>query len=336
MSSPPSGSGGGGGGGTSLVGGCGNGASLEGRRATSSREGSSSTLVGGGGAGLEGMRGLLCGLLFGLAAPLVGQPLDTIKTRMQADAAYARGGALATARGIVAREGLLALYRGLLPPLLGSTIFRSVQISVYAAAYAGAGGSAALCTPLPGSGGLQPRVLLAAAASSTARALIETPLELIKVRQQTGQRWLRADNAAAAARAPLRELRGLYSGFGVTWARTMGLMTTFFVLVDALERNAPQLVAVPVAGPFLKGGVCATMGWVVVWPFEVLKSQIQAKSPGVPDGAGALERARHVLATRGGVLGLYRGIGPGCLRSMLANGCSMVVFSACQAALRSS
>ena len=295
---------------------------------------SASSLVGSGGSTLEGGRGLFCGFLFGVASPLVGQPLDTLKTRMQASAAYARGSALATARLIIKREGFLSLYRGLVPPLVGSSIFRSVQLSAYAWAYAGAGSSAALRAPLPGTGGLQGRVLLAAAVASTARALIETPLELIKVRQQTGQRWLLAPGAAAAARAPLRELRALYAGFGVTWARTLGLMGTFFVLVDSLERHAPQLVAVPLLGPFVKGGVCATIGWLVVWPCEVLKTQLQARAPGVPEDAGALARARHVLAQRGGVLGLYRGIGPGLLRSLVANGTSMVVFQACQGALR--
>ena len=50
--------------------------------------------------------------------------------------------------------------------------------------------------------------------------------------------------------------------------------------------------------------------------------------------ASALERARYVLKHRGGVLGLYRGIGPGLARSLIANGCSMVIYSYCQDCLR--
>jgi len=288
-------------------------------------------LVGGGSGGTEGGRGLLCGILFGLTSPLVGHPLDSIKTRMQADAAYYKGSALRTLTGVARAEGFLALYRGLLPPLIGSTIFRSVQISVYAGVYAAAGDSPALRSELPGTAGLQARVLVAAVASSTARALIESPLELVKVRQQTGQRWLLAAGASPAA-----QLRGLYSGLGVTWARTVGLMGTFFVLVDSLERHAPDLVAVPLLGPFLKGGVCATLGWVVVWPMENLKTQLQARASGVPADASVFARARHVVAQRGGVLGLYRGIGPGLTRSLLANGMSMVVFDQCQKAFRAS
>ena len=154
-------------------------------------------------------------------------------------------------------------------------------------------------------------------------------MEFIKVRQQTGQPWLLGGGGGLAA-----ELRNLYTGFGATWLRTVGLMGTFFCLVDSLERHAPQTIAIPLFGPFLKGGVCATLGWIVVWPLENLRTQIQARAPGVPDGAGVLERARHVLRERGGVPGLFRGIGPGLTRSMLANGTSMLVFDQCQKAFR--
>ena len=65
-----------------------------------------------------------------------------------------------------------------------------------------------------------------------------------------------------------------------------------------------------------------------------LKNQVQASAAGVPANASALERARYVIKHRGGVLGLYRGIGPGLSRSLIANGSSMVVFNACQNAMR--
>jgi len=42
-----------------------------------------------------------------------------------------------------------------------------------------------------------------------------------------------------------------------------------------------------------------------------LKNQVQASTAGVRADAGWAERAKWVLANRGGVVGLYRGIGPG-------------------------
>jgi len=43
-------------------------------------------VVGSGGGLKEGLFGLGCGVLYGITSPLVGQPLDTIKTKMQAQA----------------------------------------------------------------------------------------------------------------------------------------------------------------------------------------------------------------------------------------------------------
>ena len=43
-----------------------------------------------------------------------------------------------------------------------------------------------------------------------------------------------------------------------------------------------------------------------------------------------LDRLRAVIRHRGGVLGLYRGIGPGTIRSFIANGTSMIVMQAAQ------
>ena len=47
-------------------------------------------------------------------------------------------------------------------------------------------------------------------------------------------------------------------GFGVTWARTMGLMTTYFILVDSGRRHFPEQFKRPLLGPFLASGIAAT------------------------------------------------------------------------------
>ena len=52
----------------------------------------------------------------------------------------------------------------------------------------------------------------------------------------------------------------MFTGFGVSFLRTWGLMGTFFVFVSHLERHHAELLAVPLVGPFIKGGVCAARG----------------------------------------------------------------------------
>ncbi len=43
-----------------------------------------------------------------------------------------------------------------------------------------------------------------------------------------------------------------------------------------------------------------------------------------------MQRIRFILRERGGVIGLYRGLGPGTCRSFLANGSAMVVMQYAQ------
>lgn len=62
---------------------------------------------------------LLSGSFGGLAQVLVGQPLDTIKTRAQTAPRGAFKGPLDILQQTVRREGVLALYKGMASPLLG-------------------------------------------------------------------------------------------------------------------------------------------------------------------------------------------------------------------------
>lgn len=76
-------------------------------------------------------------------------------------------------------------------------------------------------------------MIISSFVASTARAIVETPLELIKVRLQVGTKW---------------NYGSLFQGFGVTWVRTIGLMTTFFVLCDTADRHFPTLSNAPLIG----------------------------------------------------------------------------------------
>jgi solute carrier family 25 carnitine/acylcarnitine transporter 20/29 len=145
--------------------------------------------------------------------------LDTIKSKMQAQATYYNTSAFRTLANVYKNEGFLALYRGLLPPLVGSTVFRSVQFTAYGLAYGAARDHPFLMREIPLLGDMEMRVVAAGVFASTARAITESPLDFIKVRKQTGPGWTAAATPAQALRQPLTELRHLYTGFGLTWAR---------------------------------------------------------------------------------------------------------------------
>ncbi|VDI47570.1 solute carrier family 25 (mitochondrial carnitine/acylcarnitine transporter), member 20/29 [Mytilus galloprovincialis] len=251
------------------------------------------------------------GVLYGVTNVCVGHPFDTIKTKMQAQAGFEKSNMFQTLAKTLRTQGVIGLYRGCIPPLWGSGIYRSSQFAVFEAVYT------RLDSPLgrseiPGTGALQLRVIGAGVIASTTRAIIETPLEFAKVRRQTQQTW---------------HFKDVYTGFGVTWVRTIGLMTTYFILVDSGRRHFPEQFKKPLIGPFLTSGIAATLAWWIVWPLEYMKCQIQSN---YGEKVSVIQKMRIVIKERGGFFGLYRGIMPGTIRSFLANGTSMVVMQFAQ------
>lgn len=258
----------------------------------------------------EGAIGLGVGVLYGVTNVMAGHPFDTIKTKMQAQVGFENQGMIRSFMKTFKAEGIVGLYRGCIPPLWGSGIYRSTQFAVFESAYTYFNGYGK--TEIPLTYGLQVRVVIGGVLASTARAIIETPLEFAKVRRQTRQAW---------------QFKSLYTGFGVTWCRTVGLMTTYFILIDSMRRHASEQFNSPLLGPFLASGIAATTAWWIVWPLENMKSQVQGNyGKNMP----VLTRMKLVYNDRGGITGLYRGIVPGSIRSFLANGTAMVVMSYAQ------
>ena len=267
------------------------------------------SMIGKGSSIMESVYGSLSGLAFGLVSPLASQPFDTLKTKMQAEARYARQGMGAVATQVLRADGPAGLYRGILPIVMSTGLQKSALFSANAGARRACEESnvPALTRPIPFTDGLSPALLVGGIAAGTAHAVVETPFELAKVRYQTGGGV---------------QLAELYTGAGATWARGTLMLTSFFVLCDYSEKAAPELMSRPLLGGFLKGGVCATLAWAVAWPLEVAKNKKQGA-----DGSrlSTLAIVRQ-LAASDGLRGLYRGFLPGALRSFVANGAGMAVF----------
>lgn len=261
----------------------------------------------------EGAIGVGVGVLYGVSYVSAAHPFDTIKTKMQAQSGFER---LSTAKAFsktIKSEGIRGLYRGVLPPLLGASIFRSSTIGVFEATYTAAAGSPALTTPIPGTAGLEPRVILGGVFAATTRAVIETPLDYAKIQLQMGETW---------------RLRRVYTGFCVTWARTVGLLSVFFSLLDTQRRNFPGAFSYPLIGPFLVSGISGVLAWWTIWPLEFIKTRVQCQYGGDAK-LSTLQRLKMVF-NEVGVKGLYRGIGPGSMRAFVGNGTGLVVMTAAQ------
>lgn len=228
---------------------------------------------------------------------------------MQAQEGYEARNAVRTLFTTVRTQGVLGLYRGALPQFIGSLCFRSAQFVGYHSAF----NSRFVDSPLgryqiPLTGGLQVRVVLSGMVAGLSRAILETPLDYWKIRRQVVKAW------------SFREVTGLK----VTVLRSCILLPAFFIYLDRTSPYQDRLFGSNPIGSFMFTGLCATAAWWTVWPLEYMKSQVQA---GYGDENQTLrQRMRGVIRERGSFLALYRGLGPGSIRSFFANGLSMVSY----------
>ena len=162
------------------------------------------------------MNEFVAGYAYGITSVVVGQPLDTIKVRMQASKSI-KTTMIATAKDIYASEGVRGLYRGGLPMILGGGLMRSAQFGVNAkvlsiiSSYKLIDGDEKWC------GFIRPNVVVAGLCGGFCRGLVEGPVELSKIRRQVIETW---------------KFSEALSGTGFTMFRNTWLFALFVVYVD--------------------------------------------------------------------------------------------------------
>lgn len=259
----------------------------------------------------EGAVALGTGILYGATNAVVGHPMDTVKAKMQAQSGF-MGGADSSMLGVISRiwrnDGIVGFFRGVVPPLLGSSCYRSTQFAVFEAVVTRMKELDLDQQKVPYSGGLAWATLFAGMCGASARSVIESPIEYAKVKRQTNQSW---------------HLREVYQGFFVQWPRTGGMMTFIFCSVDSVRRwTNGDALRTPI-GQFLTWGTCSMLGFWIIWPLETLKNQVQADTK-----IEGLEKPTigQRVAALGGIRGMYRGILPGSISVFMRNGSASIVM----------
>jgi solute carrier family 25 carnitine/acylcarnitine transporter 20/29 len=257
---------------------------------------------------LEGILSLVTGSVYGATSIIVGHPFDTIKTKLQAQSEFMlqENNLFSTIREVWKKEGIIGFYRGAIPPLVGSVMFRSLQFYYYQKFFFYWKDNENMTREIPGTLGMQPRVIVAGILASSIRSVLECPFEYAKVKRQTGQKW---------------DLRSAFHGFPTLYFRTVGLLTSFFMIVDTFNRKT-NLKNYRV-GEFLTSGIAGSLAWTLIWPLENMKNIIQAETKNV--GNTWIEKFNWIIKTHG-FHGLYRGIIPGVAGVFFRNGSSMVAM----------
>lgn len=251
----------------------------------------------------------LGGLAAGILGTIIGFPLDLIKTRMQTGKHPSKG-ILSTGRSILQQEGIVQMYKGVIPPLISLTILNTFTFTAYSffqQTYGAQRGwdwknglAGATCGPF-------------AATVSTVENLLKTQLQVDTARRFRGT-W--------DCVVQLTQQRGVgvvYSGHGINTLREMTFLQTYFFVYEGLReelmrraRSDSGTWAIPVAG-----GLSGAVAWTVSFPLDCVRAGVQGrKDLGTP--LRAMDVFRDLIQ-RKGVRGLYAGVSPSIARAFLVS-----------------
>ncbi|KAF4552509.1 putative mitochondrial carrier protein 26 [Elsinoe fawcettii] len=278
------------------------------------------------------------GYLSGAAGIIIGNPLDLIKTRVQAGQSpsipAASPAALSAPPPSAYRFG--ELVKGSAAPVLGygalnALLFMSYNRSMY----------------LMHEDPLNPHSLaktwVAGAVAGLATFVVSAPTELIKCRVQVSKRNVSSLDAA-------REIwrgdgfRGLYWGGGITSVRD-GVGYGFYYLSYEMSKRAfmksrdgdnPEWMSV-----LLCGGIAGVVTWASIFPLDVIKTRVQTQglqshpaSP-VTEATSILRRpqirqsavqiARQAYRDEGASV-FFRGLGVCSARAFIVNAVQWAVY----------
>lgn len=266
---------------------------------------------------------LIAGSVGGAAQVLVGQPLDTIKTRAQIASKEMFKGPMDILVRTIRTEGFLALYKGMASPLIGIAGVNSLLFASYAT-------SKRIVSPFPQL--TLPQIALAGAMAGAVNAVLASPVEMFKVRMQ-GQYGAATDKRL---RDIAREMwqdwgfkRGIMRGYWVTVAREIPAYAGFYSAFEFSKRQFQSQYGehVPIWALLTSGATGGIAYWLCCYPLDVVKSRIQLRpTPPTSRPWTYINAELRSIVADSGVSGLFRGLSPSLLRSIPAAASTFAAF----------
>ncbi|KAL8292982.1 hypothetical protein RQP46_000676 [Phenoliferia psychrophenolica] len=257
---------------------------------------------------------LLSGSVGGAAQVLVGQPLDTIKTRAQTAAPGAFKGPMDIARQTIAKEGILALYKGMASPLIGVAGVNSLLFlsNNYARK---------LVSPF-GPNLTIPQVALAGAMAGAVQSILASPVEMFKIRMQGqyGSEGKRLRDVVGDMYRQYGWRKGIMRGYWITVVREIPAYGGFFAGYESTKRAFQAhygTPSIPVWATLTSGGV----GGIAY----VVKSRIQLQDA-PPKGFNYIIDTFRTIYREEGWKAFVRGISPTYVRAVPAAASTFVAF----------
>lgn len=285
------------------------------------------------------------GYVSGAVGIIIGNPLDLVKTRLQAgpkpvhDASPATSSTVATPRGFRGQfENAGTLVKGATAPIIGYGALNALLFMTYNRTLTLLGDS-------PTAPNSFAKVFLAGATGGFASFIVSAPTELIKCRAQvTTERH--ATSWSIAKQIWMKDgLRGLYYGGGITSVRDAVGYGFYFWSYEWTKQvwTSPDDTDRETAFKVLMcGGLAGIITWASIFPLDVIKTRVQTQllqsevvrrgeqqtllhAEGRRPHLGAIQIARHAYQTEGAGV-FFRGLGICSVRAFIVNAVQWAVY----------
>lgn len=272
---------------------------------------------------LSTVNDLVAGSVGGAAQVLVGQPLDTVKTRAQIAPKGMFKGPMDVLAQTVRKEGFFALYKGMASPLLGIAGVNSLLFASYVY-------SKRIVSPFPQLS--LKEIAIAGAMAGAANAILASPVEMFKVRMQ-GQYGAATDKKLRdVAKEMWRDWgfrNGVMRGYWVTFAREIPAYAGFYTAFEFSKRKFQSKYGdkVPVWALLASGSTGGIAYWLSCYPLDVIKSRIQLRqTPPTGKPWKYMTNEIKMVIAESGIAGLFRGLSPSLLRTIPAGASTFAAF----------
>ncbi|TRY81722.1 hypothetical protein DNTS_031312 [Danionella cerebrum] len=245
----------------------------------------------------------IAGWIGGASSVVVGHPLDTVKTRLQAGKGYRN--TLHCVLTIYKKENVTGFFKGLSFPLASITLYNSMVFGFFS-------NTQRLISKYRYGDGRHPCSMLDLTVASMLTGLVSVgvgaPVDLVKIRLQMQTQPVLAENFNLAGsgngngNVPMRSmgiqsqslyrgplhcistvlqiegLQGLYRGMGAMILRDVPGYTLYFIpytlfcnWLNPDGNSSPNPCCI-----WLAGGLAGSISWVTATPADVVKSRLQA------------------------------------------------------------
>ncbi|XP_014051351.1 solute carrier family 25 member 15b [Salmo salar] len=279
---------------------------------------------------------LSAGAIGGTACVLSGQPLDTAKVKMQTFPSLYRG-FVHCFSSTYKQVGLRGLYQGTSPALMANIAENSVLFMSYGFCQEVVRTMAGLGTEAPLS---DMQKACAGSVASIFSSLVLCPTELVKCRLQAMYEMEASGKIAKGQNTVWSVVKsvmkqngptGFFTGLTTTIAREVPGYFCFFgayelcrtTFADNMKCSKDDIGVAPIVFSGGFGGACL---WLVVYPFDCVKSRIQVMSM-IGRQEGFFKTMMAIMRTEG-VRALYSGLTPTMIRTFPANGALFLGYEA--------